>query len=113
MIREENKDSGMVRQGDVLVRKVNRKTIPKGALKQEREEGNRVVLAYGEVTGHAHAYYEDTVTKYTTPDKVYLKVTETTPLKHEEHTAIDFVKGIYEVITQREYWDDSWRKVAD
>lgn len=112
MIREENKDSGMVRQGDVLVVKTSSE-IPKDAALQPKEEGNRVVLAYGEVTRHAHAYYKDTVTKYHKDSDVYLNVTETTPLEHEEHTKIDFVKGIYKVIQQQEYWDGQWQKVAD
>ncbi|OGT54434.1 MAG: hypothetical protein A3E01_02990 [Gammaproteobacteria bacterium RIFCSPHIGHO2_12_FULL_63_22] len=42
----------MYRQGDVLI--VPAKAIPKGVEPISRDKG-RVVLAYGEVTGHAHA----------------------------------------------------------
>jgi hypothetical protein len=42
----------MMRQGDVLVRAVSR--IPEG-LKAVPLDKGRVILAYGEVTGHAHA----------------------------------------------------------
>ncbi len=41
-----------VRQGDVLVLEID--DIPKDARRVPRDDG-RVVLAYGEVTGHAHA----------------------------------------------------------
>ncbi len=47
--------SMMLRQGDVLLSAV--KAIPAGAKPVPRDAG-RVVLAYGEVTGHAHAVME-------------------------------------------------------
>ena len=40
------------RQGDVLILRVN--SVPDG-LKVEPRDNGRVILAYGEVTGHAHA----------------------------------------------------------
>lgn len=46
----------LFRQGDVLLRRVS--SIPKSAKAAEKKDqpGNsRIVLAYGEVTGHAHA----------------------------------------------------------
>ena len=39
------------RQGDVLLRRVSQ--LPDGAVKSPKTD--RIVLAYGEVTGHAHA----------------------------------------------------------
>jgi hypothetical protein len=42
----------MYRQGDIMVKPVNR--IPQG-LKAVPLDKGRVILAYGEVTGHAHA----------------------------------------------------------
>jgi hypothetical protein len=47
------------RQGDVLVQRVT--SIPEGDTAVARDNG-RVVLAYGEVTGHAHAIAEAEVT---------------------------------------------------
>lgn len=51
-----------IRQGDVLIVPVQ--AMPPGC-KDITPENGRVVLAYGEVTGHAHAIYDvlDTVTK--------------------------------------------------
>src|SRR3990167_910501 len=45
-----------LRQGDVYLAVVDE--LPKGATKVVLPKG-RIVLAYGEVTGHAHAIYED------------------------------------------------------
>ena len=46
----------VIRQGDVSLIQVS--AIPSNAVEIKTEQ-NRVVLAYGEVTGHAHAIYED------------------------------------------------------
>lgn len=45
----------MKRQGDVLLTKVDR--LPDGCRPADLDHG-RVVLAYGETTGHAHAFQE-------------------------------------------------------
>src|ERR1700752_1509049 len=45
------------RQGDVMPVQVG--SLPAGAV-QVKSEDKRVVLAYGEVTGHAHGVYENT-----------------------------------------------------
>ena len=45
----------MFRQGDVLIRRIQR--IPQGAKRQVTE--GRIVLAYGEVTGHCHVLHEE------------------------------------------------------
>ena len=44
------------RQGDVLVIRVD--DVPSSAVSVPRDAG-RLVLAYGEVTGHAHAVFAD------------------------------------------------------
>ena len=48
-----------VRQGDVLITPCLREVAPDhvGILIHDSEQ-KRTVLAYGEVTGHAHAFYE-------------------------------------------------------
>ena len=48
-----------IRQGDVLLQLQKVASIPAGA-EEIKKDGNRIVLAYGDVTGHAHAIYEDT-----------------------------------------------------
>ena len=49
------KDEVKFRQGDVGLIPVA--SLPDGAKKVPRDKG-RIVLAYGEVTGHAHAIYD-------------------------------------------------------
>lgn len=46
---------GMYRQGDVLIKPI--KSIPnESLLKKVDKDDGRVILAYGEVTGHCHAF---------------------------------------------------------
>lgn len=74
------------------------------------EKAKRVVLAYGEVTGHAHAFYgEDTVEL----EGNKLTVKKEDKLLHEEHTAHTIQPGIGEVTIQREYQMGSLRRTAD
>ena len=47
-------ETGLYRQGDVLVQRINATDVPAKAEEIPRD-GGRVVLAYGEVTNHAHA----------------------------------------------------------
>jgi hypothetical protein len=106
-----------VRQGDVLVTRIDR--IPAGAARKPRDHG-RVILAYGEVTGHAHAI-DDTLESpaaalYEDPSgdgSFYLRVTDATGLVHEEHARIDLAPGDYRVTRQREYTPEAIIQVAD
>jgi len=101
------------RQGDVLILKTKVDAVPPGAKKVELEQ-NRVVLAHGEVTGHAHVIEKDAATLFETPDgNRYLTVHRVTSLKHEEHAAVKIEPGTYEVIRQVEYTPEEIRRVAD
>ena len=101
----------MYRQGDVLLCAV--KGIPKTAKKQETE--NRIVLAYGEVTGHAHAIEDlEAVDVYVGPEgRLYLRVKAPVTVRHEEHAPITLPGGVYERIIQREYAPEAIRNVQD
>ena len=57
---QEQQEMIMFRQGDVLVRQISEEEMPKqeDLRKVEKDEG-RVILAYGEVTGHAHAFAKE------------------------------------------------------
>jgi hypothetical protein len=93
-----------------LVRPVGK--IPKGAVKQKRD--SRIVLAYGEVTGHAHAIADEAVDVFVTAEgTMYLWVKTEATLKHEEHGAITLPPGNYERVLQREYSPEAIRKVRD
>ena len=101
----------LIRQGDVLL--IACGTIPAKAQTVPRDRG-RVVLAYGEVTGHAHALLEPEVELLTVDDVRYLRVDAVSAkLQHEEHTVLDIPAGNYEVRIQREYTPESIRNVAD
>lgn len=91
-----------IRQGDVILTPVS--GIPMGATQITTEE-KRVVLAYGEVTGHAHAIYEDIdQVKVWAMGKVkYLEVMAPVMLRHEEHTHAEIAPGIYKLPVQVEY----------
>ena len=107
------------RQGDVLIERVE--SLPATELTEIKVPG-RVVLAYGEVTGHAHAIYPEAGVM---PAKLwdagaerFLQVMERTAIKHEEHGAIPLEPGIYRISkfgagTQREYSPEEIRSVAD
>ena len=101
-----------LRQGDVLLVRVAAR--PAGGRKVAREDG-RIVLALGEVTGHAHVIDAPAVELYETADGVrYLDVTAPAAVVHEEHAAVDLEPGVYEVRLQREYAPAARpRRVAD
>lgn len=100
------------RQGDVLLKQV--RSIPADATKTEIKD--RVVLAFGEVTGHAHAIEElESVEVFVKADgTMYLKVSKDgADLRHEEHGTITLPAGNYERVLQREYSPEAIRNVQD
>lgn len=104
----------MYRQGDVLLREIGQ--LPKGASKVPNDV--RIVLAYGEVTGHAHAIACEEATELSWTDAAgavrrLLSVASAAHLRHEEHATIRLPRGFYEIIQQREYTPKEIRNVAD
>lgn len=99
------------RQGDVLLILVD--GLPQEAQEAQLDEKHRIVLAYGEVTGHAHAVSTAHAVLYKTGQERFLHVKTGSALVHEEHTAINLDPGTYKVVQQREYIPQSWRLVAD
>ena len=120
-----------LRQGDVQLQPVA--ALPQGCT-EIQPEGSRIVLAHGEVTGHAHAIY-DHIVKPGAADEIadaaiarartkaklwrapggerFLEVTEPVTLKHEEHTSHTLLPGIYQLPVQVEYSPAELRRVAD
>lgn len=102
------------RQGDVLIERIG--SLPKNRKPVAREHG-KVVLAHGEVTGHAHAIADKHVTQTASADHpgvTFLEVREAVAaLKHEEHSTIELPPGEYRVTRQREYSPEEIRNVAD
>lgn len=106
------KNPNQARQGDVFLEKVT--SLPEGAKKQAKDARGRVVLAYGEVTGHAHAIVSDLVEPYVADGVLYVKADGTVELRHEEHGTIELTKGIWKkAIPQREYTPEEIRDVRD
>ena len=124
-----------VRQGDVLIVRVH--ALPATITPRPTDAG-RVVLAYGEVTGHLHQVVGKHVIHYDAPDAVtaakllladagltvevgdanapsFLTVEEeTATVQHDEHAAIPLAPGRYIVLRQTE-WSDALEpiQVAD
>ena len=97
------------RHGDVGVFQA---VIPAEA-KAEQRLGD-VILAMGEVTGHAHRIRDRHVTTFLHAGRRFMRVEgEPAALTHEEHGRIDLAPGDYEVVIQREYRPEGDRRVAD
>lgn len=123
-----------IRQGDVLLMPVA--ALPAGCTEVPLDKG-RIVLAYGEVTGHAHAIADHgqavRVVGSAAAAEIaeaaiarakarlllapngerYLEVTEPVTLKHEEHTEHAIPAGVYLLPQQVEYTPAELRRVAD
>ena len=101
----------MYRQGDVLLVPV--KSVPAKARKGRRDRG-RIVLAYGERTGHAHAIESMAVDLLERRSDRFIRIPEEgATLRHEEHGPIELAPGSYRVVLQREYTPERVVRVAD
>lgn len=100
----------MYRQGDVLL--VQTDELP--ADSSPVEWTDRVVLAYGEETGHAHAINISQTKMFEAGGTRYIVVAKDgAELKHEEHSTINLKQGVYRIVHQREYSPDRERLVID
>ena len=86
------------RHGDVLISPIEE--IPKHAVKQ-----SDLILARGELTGHAHRVELDgSAEMYEHEGNLFLKVLYSPArIVHEEHGPIELPPGMYRVWRQREY----------
>lgn len=101
------------RQGDVLIATVEK--VPE-CLKQVPLDRGRVILAYGEVTGHAHAVEGDVEFLAADLEEMgerFLRVASEAEVVHDEHDAIALPPGDYRVVRQREYQPEAPVWVAD
>lgn len=111
----------MYRQGDVYIRPLP-ETLELGEPLPAEPRG--VVLAYGEVTGHAHVLDPEACELYPLPEHLrtdmtsvsngrVLRVLKPVSLRHEEHDPIDLEPGDYYIGIQIEYDEKEWRRVVD
>lgn len=100
----------MIRHGDIMLRP----TPAPSALGERSNPGERLVLAEGEATGHAHVLHGLAVahTDRALP-RALIEVLEPSELRHEEHHTIAVPPGWYEIIRQRVYTPTSPRYVRD
>lgn len=107
----ENNSKAWFRQGDVALIPVEK--LPEGEGKKVDRDNGRLILAYGEVTGHAHAIVDDRASLVEKFGTTYLVAPEKVEVRHDEHATIDLPAGVYEVRHQREYHPEAVRNVMD
>jgi hypothetical protein len=106
----------MYRQGDVLVVPIAESELPTDVIPAPRDRSGRLVLAYGEATGHAHVASGEGLRLLCRPEDqqaLFLHVRSQGRVTHEEHGAIGLPAGYYRVVRQREYLPGSIRPVLD
>lgn len=121
------KTTKQYRQGDVLIEVLPAGQIPKGVTAKKQK---RLILAHGEVTGHAHeldakaGLLSDAVpgdrfrVSGDADDRrgltcMALIVTTPTKVTHQEHGVIPLEVDEHRVTRQREYSPENIRNVAD
>ena len=102
---KEKQTMNIYRHGDVIIRQVDE-------IKGTKRDN--LVLAEGEVTGHAHRIIGGEAALYEFNEELYLEIqSKRAILTHEEHKALELPKGKYEIVIQREYQPEGWSYVAD
>lgn len=102
MLDESRRLGPSYRQGDILLVACNELPLD---VKEELPEDGRVVLARGELTGHAHVMDASRV-RYFREDGTghgFVRVDGEADLQHEEHERLRIAPGVYRVLRQREY----------
>lgn len=101
----------VLRQGDVLLVSVDH--LP--ATATESTEKDDIILAHGEVTGHAHRIKAPLAKAklWDASAERFLQVFEKVSITHEEHAQIDVPPGNYRIAIQQEYSPAELRNVAD
>jgi hypothetical protein len=92
----------MHRQGDVLFLKVA--DLPAALIERKSN-----VLVEGEATGHAHRLTAGQIWQ-TGEGLLYLRAMAGSLIVHEEHAPIELEPGYWQVIRQREYSPEAFRK---
>ena len=100
------------RQGDVFILEAS-DAKPSAAHKRAPSPGDRVVLAQGSVTGHAHTITSPGAVLMTSPDDDAILMLESyATLVHDEHDPIAIPAGTYLVRIQRQ-WDGAISRAVE
>jgi hypothetical protein len=118
----------MARQGDVLIIRKGCTTLKADTAARlfnttspkvfDYKQEKRLPLAYGEVSGHAHALHEVDKAELTYSNDIqetlkHLKVKEETAVTHQEHAGISIPVGDNAVLIQNEYILGEIRRTMD
>jgi hypothetical protein len=109
-----HKTKGLLRQGDVLLVRVD--SIPKSAVASAQRQSGRLILAFGEITNHSHSIACSGAELFEVPSQqdLFLLVREGDALlEHQEHATVTVAPGAYRVVIQREYTPAEIRRVID
>lgn len=86
----------MWRQGDLLIKKVSK-------MPEKTKKRNGLVILEGEATGHAHRLTAGEIHETNDGASIFFRLDRPAQLVHEEHAAIGFDPGTYQVVRQREF----------
>lgn len=111
----------VARQGDVLVFAATAQESKAKGDEVKPDAARGVVLAYGELSGHAHVLPPDAATLFAFKDgDRLLKIAKATTLRHTQtdgrqadHAPIDLPKGNYVVRVKRVYRPEGVSRVED
>lgn len=98
------------RQGDFLFIKVAE--VPAEAQAEQRVNG-KVIVGYGEATGHHHAVLERDASIRTLENMRWLSVPTGADVTHHEHNTITLPPGSYRIVQERTYNAGSIQRVRD
>lgn len=105
-------ETEVYRQGDVLLQRVDFDPRQKKHQKVPRD-GGRIILAYGEVTGHAHAIMDVEAEMVQVGNERFVVTEKGISITHEEHEQIVIGPGYWRVVRQQEFDPGVQRYVAD
>ena len=96
------------RHGDVIIQQVH-------VLPDKPEPLPHLILAHGELTGHAHRIFPTAGGKLFRGEQgLFLEISaDGLQVVHEEHASISLPPGVYRVWRQREYSPEEIRIVRD
>ena len=101
-------------QGDVVITAID--MLPQNA-KKKSYSNDRLILAEGENTGHAHAVYGDGAELWEDARNkdLYLVALKEVQVIHEEHRPVIIAPGTYKVfiVEEYDYFLEETRKVVD
>lgn len=100
----------MFRQGDFLFVPVEE--MPENLAVEKRVKG-KVIVGYGEATGHHHSVADHAATMFTDGVERWLVLERDSVLDHQEHQPFTLPAGVYRVIQEETYHAGKIQRVRD